>query len=217
MLALRGISKDAVYLLPMYEEGNVAKDAAAWFYDALGGQALVQEIIAKYETNINLLSDNDKNEPKTAVLYSGSFNPFMMALDKRHDFNVDTIITLGGPSFNGTIFQGENTNPNLKKIYNIYGSEDGVPLARKNKSFSNIEVINIKILGATHFDYFYDANRGLINDKSSKFVEDLTKATLDHDEVMITNLLHEKGTTYDIKTKTYIIDISDSSFDRHDR
>lgn len=217
MLSLSGTAEDAIYLLPLYEEGDIVNDTAAWIFDALGNEDfdLTQEVIAKYDTNISLLSDNKKHESKTAILYSGSLNPFMSALDLRHDFKVETIISLGGPSLEGTLFQGKSSNPNLKKIYNIYGSNDIVPLAALNKSFLDIEVLNIKILGATHFDYFYKPSSGIINDKSSKFVELLSDAVIRKDASALNNLLAIDAVKYDEKTGTYIVDFTNSTFTGH--
>jgi len=215
LLAQQNISNDTIYLLPMFEGGNVVRDVITWIYDAFTSKTITQEIIAKYDTNINLLSDNDKNQPKTAVLYSGSFNPFMMALGQRHDYNVETVIALGGPSIIGTIIPGVVSNPNLKKIVNIYGANDIIPFAAMNKIFSNAEVVNVKLLGASHFDYFYEPDRGAINDKASRFVENLTSALVSKDSTRVDLILSNSGITYDANLKLYTVDLSDPSFTGH--
>jgi len=214
ILAAAGADPNSIYLLPVFEQGTAVTDFPLWIFDAFTSQLMTKEIITKMDALFSSpLINHDK--PIAAVLYSGSFNPFMMALGDRPDYNVDTVVSLGGPSLIGTIFQGKITNPNIKAIYNVYGSNDVIPLAAMNKTFTNFTATNVKILGATHFDYFYDANRGSVNDKVSKFVEEFTKATMEHDDVTITNLLHKNGVTYDDKSNTYTVDISNSSFTGH--
>jgi hypothetical protein len=133
-----------------------------------------------------------------SVLYSGSLNPFLKAIDRR-DYNVSTIVSLGGPSIEGTFYEGHIDNSHVKTFINIYGDQDYVPLAGPvlggNKSFEGITTLNIKILGADHFDYFPAADG---SSRIGKFVAEVVRlSNAQSNEVLMTFLAdYKQGDTY---------------------
>jgi|GEM_PF-5033133 len=172
----RGVDPASIFLAPMYENGNPVTDSLSWVVDALGGDQLTNELMNKLDQKWIALTEAQRTHGVTAVMYSGSTNPFLKAIDQR-DYNVSTIIALGGPTLEGTLYEGTINNSNVKRFINVYGENDFVPLASGNKSFTGpngvpIENINIKILGADHFDYFPKADG---SSRIGKFVAEIAR------------------------------------------
>jgi hypothetical protein len=205
-LSLDGINENAIYLLPMFEGNNVARDLAMWLLDNAGVNILTGEIIAKLDAEIyGDIEPGQQYTPKVAVNYSGSVNSFYKAINARHDFVIKDVINLGGPTTDGIIGEIDITNPNTERIFNIWGSKDILVPFTSNKKFStNVEGYNIRILGATHFDYFYAPERGELNSRTSYFVEEFIKRVYNNGD--INAFLSGPGITYDDNLKVYNVD-----------
>lgn len=122
-LSLDGINENAIYLLPMFEGNNVARDLAMWLLDNAGVNILTGEIIAKLDAEIyGDIEPGQQYTPKVAVNYSGSVNSFYKAINARHDFVIKDVINLGGPTTDGIIGEIDITNPNTERIFNIWCS-----------------------------------------------------------------------------------------------
>ncbi|MBU9888862.1 MAG: VCBS repeat-containing protein, partial [Candidatus Omnitrophica bacterium] len=193
-LVERGVDPSGILLVPLYENGDPVTDSLSWIVDALGGDQLTHELMNKLDQKWVTLTEAQRAAGVTAVMYSGSTNPFLKALDQR-DYNVSTVIALGSPTLEGVFSDGTIDNPNVRRVINIYGENDFVPLAGGNKYFtgpdgSPIENINIKILGADHFDYF-PAPDG--SNKVGEFILKLTEVAGDADKLI--SLLNKQGVT----------------------
>jgi hypothetical protein len=79
-----------------------------------------------------------------------------------------------------------------------------LPLISNKKFSGNVDEFNIEILGATHFDYFYDPTRGALNARASYFVEKLLERIYLNADV--SDLLSGPGVTYNDQTKKYTVD-----------
>lgn len=205
-LVERGVDPSGIFLAPMYENGDPVTDSLSWIVDALGGDQLTHELMNKLDQKWVTLNEAQRAAGVTAVMYSGSTNPFLKALDQR-DYNVSTLIVLGGPTLEGTLYEGTINNSNVQRFINIYGENDFVPLAGGNKSFTGpngtpIENINIKILGADHFDYF-PAPDG--SNKVGEFVARLAEAAEAGGSRFERFLNATPGISYDVESKTYIV------------
>jgi hypothetical protein len=197
-LVERGVDPASVFLVPLFEEGNIPKDTFAWIVDALGGDQLTDEIITKMDQKWITLTPEQQAQGIVSVLYSGSVNPFLKAVEER-DYNISTIVSLGGPTLQGTLYEATIDNPNVNRFVNIYGEKDLVPLVGPimggDKSFSNVETLNIKILGAGHFDYFPTADGP---SRIGKFVAEVVRLSGSQDENALVTFLAEykDGDTY---------------------
>jgi hypothetical protein len=189
----RGVDPSSIILAPMFENGDPVTDTLSWVADALGGDQLTDELINKMDQQWITMTPAQRDHGVVSVLYSGSINPFLKAIERR-DYNVSTIISLGGPTIEGTLYAGHIDNSHVKTFVNIYGDNDYVPLAGPilggNKSFDNVETLNIKILGADHFDYFPVPDR---SNKVGEFV--LRLAENAQDPARLKSFLEIKGVT----------------------
>jgi len=203
-LVERGVDPSGIFLAPMYENGNPVTDTFSWVADMLGGNQLTNELTNKLDQKWITLTPAQREHGVVSVLYSGSVNPFLKVIDRR-DYNVSTIISLGGPSIEGTFYTGHIDNPHVKTFINIYGDKDYVPLVGPvlggNKSFAGITTLNIKILGADHFDYFPTADG---SNKVGKFVAEVVRLSNSADLNALNKFLakYKQGDSYVIDSKT---------------
>jgi hypothetical protein len=200
-LIQKGVDPASILAIPLYEEGNIPKDTFSWIADALGSDEITNEIITKMDQKWITLSDQQKAQGLTSVLYSGSVNPFLKAVERR-DYNISTIVSLGGPTIEGTLYEGHIDNQNVQRFINIYGEQDLVPLAGPllggNKSFDNVNTINIKILNTGHGDYFPAPDR---SNKVGEFIAKIIERA--NDQIALTGLLQQFNQLQD---GTYEID-----------
>ncbi|HOW59071.1 MAG TPA: hypothetical protein PLO78_05030 [Candidatus Omnitrophota bacterium] len=212
-LVERGVDPSSIFLAPMYENGNPVTDTFSWVTDMLGGDQLTDELINKLDQKWITMTPAQRDHGVVSVLYSGSLNPFLKAIDRR-DYNVSTIISLGGPSIEGTFYEGHIDNSHVKTFINIYGDKDYVPLAGPvlggNKSFEGITTLNIKILGADHFDYFPVPDG---SNKIGEFVARLSEAAQASGSKLDYFFETTAGVSYDENTHTYIVNPDELSFE----
>lgn len=217
-----GLSENNIYLLPMFENGNVLTDSALWSSDIFTDY-LTTEIIIKLDNQFALRSDQQRDTALTAILYSGAYNPFVKAIETK-DYNVQTIVALGSPTFRGKDTIG---NTNLKLIVNVYcekemtnieniASNTTIPFIG-DKHYKGIEVINVRILHADHLDYFNNPEKSAnntiaqkINKNTSDFVVRISAASIRGQTFVrefLDNLQKENNSavTIDNSTKTYIV------------
>ena len=180
-LVERGVDPSSIFMAPMFENGDPVTDTFSWVTDMLGGDQLTDELINKMDQKWITMTPAQRDHGVVSILYSGSVNPFLKAIDRR-DYNVSTILSLGGPSIEGTFFEGHIDNPHVKTFVNIYGDKDFVPLVGPvlggPKSFAGVETLNIKILGAGHLDYFPSADG---SNKIGEFISELVENANDPD------------------------------------
>jgi hypothetical protein len=205
-LAEQGLDANTIFLLPMFEGGNTARDIAMWLLDNAGVNVLTNELIAKLDNEIySDIMPGQQYEAKVALLYSGSTNSFIKAINRRHDYIIRDAIFLGGPTLDGIFEDAVITNPNMNRVFNVWGTKDMfLPLISNKKFSGNVDEFNIEILGATHFDYFYDPTRGALNARASYFVEKLLERIYLNADV--SDLLSGPGVTYNDQTKKYTVD-----------
>ena len=211
-LSSQGIDENAIYLLPMFEgyglpmSVRTVKDIGLWALDNAGTNILTSELIAKLDREIySHILPGQQYEPKVMVLYSGSANPFFKAINKRHDFVIRDAIILGGPTLDGIFEDTTITNPNLNRVFNIFGTKDAFyPVAANKKYSGNVTPYNIEILGATHTDYFHGPAGGSLNDRSSYFVEKLLTRVYANGDVSY--FFEQNHVIYDSNRKVYIVD-----------
>ena len=212
-LVERGVDPSSIFLAPMYENGNPVTDTFSWVTDMLGGDQLTDELLNKLDQKWITMTPAQRDHGVVSVLYSGSLNPFLKAIDRR-DYNVSTIISLGGPSIEGTFYEGHIDNSHVKTFVNIYGDKDYVPLAGPilggNKSFEGITTFNIKVLGADHFDYFPVPDG---SNKIGEFVARLSEAAEAGGSRFKRFLNATPGISYDGESKTYIVNPNELIFD----
>jgi hypothetical protein len=203
-LVERGVDPSSIFLAPLYENGNPITDTFSWVTDMLGGDQITNELINKLDQKWIALTPVQQEHGIVSVLYSGSVNPFLKAIDRR-DYNVSTIISLGGPSIEGTFYEGHIDNPHVKTFVNVYGDKDYVPLAGPilggNKSFEGITTLNIKILGADHFDYFPAADG---SNKVGKFIAEIARLSDSNDKNALADFLakYKQGDMYIVDSLT---------------
>jgi len=218
-----GLSENNIYLLPMFENGNVLTDSALWSSDIFTDY-LTTEIIIKLDNQFALRSDQQRDTALTAILYSGAYNPFVKAIETK-DYNVQTIVALGSPTLRGKDTIG---NPNLKLIVNVYcekemtnieniASNSTVPFIG-DKHYKNVETLNIRLLNSDHLDYFYKDGRypkgsfqDIKNKDTAKFIEKICiLSTKNQDSlknyISDLSLKENSGVIKDTKTGTFIVD-----------
>ena len=220
-LSRQGLDPNNIFLVPIYERGTFFTDAITWLRDEfLQKDVIADELYQKYTDYLDALSPEARaRAQKVSVLYSGSFNPWLRAVEK-YDINVETIVAYGGPSLRGTvlrktIFDDRINNSHVKNFINIYGENDhyGKVLLVQEKKFSNVDVINIKLKGADHYDFSLNPNKtgseAEINRKAAQFNAYATKIASNIDDFMI-DVLQQDGVTpvyVDGKVVEYEIDL----------
>jgi len=211
-LSSQGIDENAIYLLPMFDgEGlplpvRVIKDMGLWLLDNAGTNILTGELIAKLDREIyGDILPGQQYEPKIMTLFSGSANSFFKAINKRHDYIIRDAIVLGGPTLDGMFEETTVTNPHLDRVFNIWGTKDMFyPMVSNKKYSSNVTPYNIEILGASHFDYFFDPAGSSLNARASYFVEELMKVIYNNGN--IESFMAQHQASYNGQKKAYIVD-----------
>jgi len=188
-LANQGVNPNNVFLVPIYERGHYLTDLVIWLRDEfLRRDVIADELYQKYLDHLDTLTPEERiAAQKVSVLYSGSFNPWLRAVEK-YDIDVETIVAYGGPSLRGTvlrktIFDDSINNSHIKNFINIYGDDDHYGILVNEKKFSNVNVINIRLLGADHYDFSINPNKegvaAEINEKAAQFNAFVTKRAYD--------------------------------------
>lgn len=169
-------------------------------YTGLGNN-LVQEVIEELD---KLQISQGRIKDGIVFAHSGFTAPILTAIEQKI-YDVDTVIIYEGPHPN---YQTQFTNPNLKRIIHVMGSNHGVLNSFQegdatvpflgwaefsDPASAGFENINIEIADAFHTDYSYNSDsykpggefygatleRETINRKVNLFMRDLYKAALD--------------------------------------
>jgi len=133
--------------------------------------------------------------------------------------NIETIVNYGGPSIKGAYNTDAIANTHLKTIINIYGENDQYGKLVKDKTFTGIEVLNIELKGADHYDFSkkdnYTGDKAQLNLKASQFNAFITKAA-SNVNLLKDDLLDRPGVTpiyKDGKLTKYEVDLSKFSLE----
>jgi hypothetical protein len=205
-LSDNGIDQNTIYLLPMFEGKNPVRDIAMWFLDNAGVNILTSELMAKLDREIyGDIMPGQQYEPKVMVLYSGSANSFFKAINRRHDYNIRDALILGGPTLDGIFEDTVITNPNIDRVFNVWGTKDILGPVISNKRYSaNVEAYNIEIIGASHCDYFYQISSGELGARASYFIEELITTAYGNSNIQY--LFEKHHVVYDSGRNVYIVD-----------
>ncbi|MBI4000008.1 MAG: hypothetical protein HY351_05265 [Candidatus Omnitrophica bacterium] len=164
-------------ILPGRNISDLTTDLARKVLEKFGIDNLSSEIQSKIDAHLANypLAPGEKIN---LVMYSGSGNAGLELIEQIN-YPVDTVIFIGSPTLQGSILSGATIdNPNVRRVVNIYGAGDPIPLfgGSKDKDFTGVEVINIKMLGTDHFEYFPGAG-GIVNTGSSSFVKQIIQVS----------------------------------------
>jgi hypothetical protein len=175
-LVRQGVDEKTIFLEPLYEReerGKPREDIQRWLKDSLFNEDIIaDEIFQKYLAVYQLLTPEERAALKVGVTYSGSFNPYLRAIEK-YNMNIETIVNYGGQSIKGVFSGYEINNTHIKNVINIWGENDFYGKLVQEKNFTNVNMINIELKGADHSDFNiegrYTGSRAELNQKAARF------------------------------------------------
>ncbi len=134
---------DSVMVSPLFEEGNLSKDVLSWLWDAMGTNILTNEMVQKIDTEILVRGGMPENG-MTMVVYSGSFNPLLRAIDQR-GYNITTIVAIAGQTTMDRAIPDE-----VQKIVYVVGDKDRFFVKQEKPDFRHsdgtaVETIYVKM------------------------------------------------------------------------
>ncbi len=147
------INPQEVIAVPLYENGNMAKDAFSWVMDFFGANLITNQVIQKMDAEI-LARGGIPSEGLTVVAYSGSFQPLLKAIGER-GYKVSTIVAVGGPTL-----MDKSIPKQVQRIVYVNGDRDTIPLVNKLFSTENrhpdfehsggskVETINVRLINS---------------------------------------------------------------------
>ncbi len=147
-LVRQGVNEKTIFLEPVYEReerGKPREDIQRWLKDSLFNEDVIaDEIFQKYLAVYQALTPEERIALKVGVTYSGSFNPYLRAIEK-YNMNIETIVNYGGQSIKGVFSGYEINNTYIKNVINIWGENDFYGKLVQEKNFTNVNMINIEL------------------------------------------------------------------------
>jgi len=212
------VDASKIFVLPVYERGNLIKDVISWLFDFFGIDHITNEVIAKMDAEI--AARGGQGEGMVVVAYSGGFQPLLKAIERR-GYNVETIVAIGAPSFKGVI-----NAPQVKRIINVFGEHDLLnPVIResfKRPDGTAVEVINIELKGVNHAGskgYFAtsaeianDPEMKALNVRANQFLAELGKAAK---EGRVKRFLLDQTTGVTLEDGKYVVDLTEIKLDQN--
>ncbi|MCL5072123.1 MAG: hypothetical protein M1308_14725 [Actinobacteria bacterium] len=213
----QGVDEKTIFLEPVYEReerGRPRADIQRWLRDSLFNEDVIaDEIFQKYLVVYQSLTPEQRAALKVGITYSGSFNPYLRALEK-YNMNIETIVNYGGQSLKGVFSGYQINNAHIKNVINIWGENDFYGKLVQEKKFTNVNVINIELKGADHSDFNiedrYTGSRAELNRKAAQFNAYITKLAT-NPQVIAEVVLVRNGVTavyQDGKIIKYEVDLS---------
>ena len=208
----RGLERESVYVMPLYEKGNVFSGIADWGWNEAFG-TLGAEVGHKLDAAFAGRPKEQWHTPVTAMVYSGNFAPFFDAVNARPHFPISTIVSVGSAFLKSDGIDRQIKNQNVKLILNVYGSKDELRLIGLTGPMSHflVPVVNVKLLGVHHTDYFYNQKPTEMNLKARVLTVTLAEKASSEQLVLmryLDRLFRNGKATYNAERNEYSIKVS---------
>jgi hypothetical protein len=212
-MAGRGFSRDSVVVLSLYEKGNLLSGPADWVWNEMTG-TLSAEVGQKLDAAFAGRPKEQWNTPVTALTYSGNFAPFLDAVNARPHLPISTIVSVGPAWTKADGIDRVMQNQNIKLIVNVYGADDFVVKLANftdgNMRNAKVNVINVKLLGVGHTDYFFDHKKPEVQTNARVLTVTLAEKAAQGGRFIseyLRQLTENTKATYDSSRQLYTVDV----------